>query len=335
MYTVRTLLPGATACSSSCLCHRARVQPQIGARMRALRERVAAAPTLGVVYSSGRPRTVSSASVSQAARPGTIACSTRPLFGWVPSLKVIANMAAAVDGVWVPRIRTNHARAVSRYIVFCRAERVPSQLVFPAHEAVLCAFALSQVGRCAGTTVRNALAGVKAWHTRCNVSYLDSPRLKAIVEGVDRLRPREYIRPLRPPVSISMLRHLAKIPAPLSSLDMVVQSCAHVAFWGQFRLGELLPDTIRSFSSEYHPARGSWEARTGTLVLPWTKTTRRAGARVMLHSQASRTCPRRVVRRHLASSKFPAAAPLCSYIKPDGSATALSKRVFLKRINEL
>jgi hypothetical protein len=253
---------------------------------------------------------------------------------WHPSKALYELTEAALNNGWAHRTRKNHDGAYNRYTRFCDDHRIPARLRFPAHEAVLCAFAGHRMGQSSGAAARNDLAGVKAMHTRHNAPWPESARLSYIVHGVDEGRPASSIRPERLAVSYGMVRSATTRLSPsVRSLDRAVRACAALAFWGQFRLGELLPTAATGWSPSTHPSRACWDGTS--LRLPSTKTTRSKGASVSLHSQSSRTCPIKAMRRYVDEVKAGPGEPLFTYTRPSGDRVSLTKRAFLDRFNEV
>jgi hypothetical protein len=255
--------------------------------------------------------------------------------GWCLPAPVVEATLRTLSHGWAPRTVTNHEGAVSRYERYCHRIGVPLHLVWPAHEPVLCAFAADHAGRVSKSTAQNELAGVKAHHTRLNLPWADSPRIRAILEGVERSRPAHSLQPPRPPVTLSMIRALVTdLSSSPTSLDFAVRACAVLAFWGQFRLGELLPTSQSAFSSTFHPTPASWKGgRSPAVSLPWTKTTRTRGALVPIFKQASRTCPVVNMEYYLARTPPSPGSALFVYERTDGRRIPLTKKVFLERVN--
>jgi hypothetical protein len=163
----------------------------------------------------------------------------------------------------------------------------------------------------------------------------DSPCIRMILKGVERSRPAHSILPPRPPVTLDMIRTLVlELSNKASSLDLAVRACAVLAFWGQFRLGELLLTSQKAFSASFHPTTNCWHDGTSPFVaLPWTKTTRTRGAAVMVFRQASRTCPIVNMRRYLTRFRPLLGSALFTHHRADGTRVPLTKRVFLERVN--
>jgi hypothetical protein len=255
---------------------------------------------------------------------------------WRPSRFTSSKVVEALEGGWAPRTRRGHSSSVRRYLNFCHAERVPQDLRLPAVEQVVCAFAASRTGVISGSTARNDLAGLRAWHVRHNQPWPESRRLRIILEGVERLRPCSSIRDERVPVTLDMIRSLVASLSTSNTFDAAVRTCALLAFWGQCRLGELLPESKSSFSAEYHPSQADWyDGQVVSLRLPWTKTTKSKGASVPLLMQSSRTCPVTALRAFASTSSASPANHLFAYRTKLGHQQPLSKRAFLARVNAI
>jgi integrase len=256
--------------------------------------------------------------------------------GWQPPAALRAlEHRTTLDG-WAPKTRVGHRNAKARFVRFCDAFLVPLNERFPVSEAVLCAFAAHRAGRVAGATVRNDLAGLHAYHTLHGLPWPSPPRLRYIVAGVERARPASSRQALRPPVSLPLLRGVHEGTNLNVGLQAAVRACAFVAFYGQYRMGELLPEAISDFDPRWHPTRAAFHGgRTPSITLPWTKTTLGAGAVITLAPQPhSRTCPVTAIRDFLKRHPMPRRAHLFAY-RVDGVFRPLTKRVFLAEVNAI
>ncbi|PPQ81995.1 hypothetical protein CVT24_009886 [Panaeolus cyanescens] len=259
----------------------------------------------------------------------------------------ITNLQDALDLSWAPQTLKSYSKAVQEYSAFCKHRAIPRFLRFPAHETALCAFAASHLGRYSISTLRNKLSGLKTFHTVHNMQWNDSPRLKAILRGVQRATPRSSTRPKRQPVTATMLSNLITHLDLQNPLDACVAACAATSFWGQCRLGELLPTSaslshphISNLPSRSHLRRSaSRKLRDSSfkLYLPRTKT-KHEGDTVVLNARSHHSNPLPLLRRHLAANPLPSNTPLFAYISPSNVNTPhclLTKRHFLSRCNKV
>ncbi|KAJ6594951.1 hypothetical protein B0H19DRAFT_1247586 [Mycena capillaripes] len=229
-------------------------------------------------------------------------------------------------------------RVVDEFLGFCAIEGVPSKFQLPADEFVLCAFAASSAGVHAGSTVRNKIAALKAWHTAQNAEWKGSSRLHYVLAGVENLAPESSKRKPRPPITSAMLRALYDGLDFTNPRDVAVFAAACIAFWGQCRLGELLPTSSSPAASKNIPTRAhisnsTRNKRSRIIRLPRTKT-KKNGDDVVLVAQATPIDPRVALDMHLLANNFDPNTLLFTFNSPNGS-TQLTKSKFLQRCNEI
>lgn len=254
------------------------------------------------------------------------------------SRKAINSVNFALHHGWADATLKNYGGAVDRFLAFCTSEGVPEELQLPADEFVLCAFAASSAGIHAGSTVRNDIAGVKAWHIAQGADWNGSSRLHYVLSGVENLTPESSKRPPRPPINAAMLSMLYEGLNLSSPADIAVFAAACVAFWGQCRLGEILPASMSPSACRYLPTRRNVSAparakRATVLHLPRTKTKTR-GEDVILVSQTAPLDPRVALEMHLLANRCGDDLPLFTY-QASGSVTILTKPKFLARCNAI
>jgi hypothetical protein len=248
------------------------------------------------------------------------------------------HVTQAIRSGWAGSTIKRYSGAIKHYITFCDAEGVPAHLRFPADEFVLCAFAASSIGRHTRSTPSNRLSALKAWHIAHNLEWKGSSRLRYVLNGVHNLAPSSARRPPRPPINAKMVSQLLEHLDPNSSLDVAIAACATTAFWGQCRLGELLPPSSSVLLSTSLPTRAAFKKsprnpHAFVLHLPSTKT-HRHGQDVVLVSQKPPFNPISLMCRHLQVNDIPNDTHLFSYTSGD-NFVSLTKPVFLRRCNEI
>jgi hypothetical protein len=231
-----------------------------------------------------------------------------------------------------------YSGAIKQFIRFCDAERVPERLRFPADEFVLCAFAASSLRRHAGGTPRSRLSALKAWHTTHNMEWKGSARLRYVLNGVDNSAPTNSRRPPRPPINARMLSQLVGRLDLNSPLDAAVAACATTAFWGQCRLGELLPTTRSPLLATSLPTRSDFKRslrnpQSCILHLPRTKT-HRSGQDIVLVDQCAPINPIFLLKNHIRVNAVPVDQHIFSFTTAD-DRLSLSKSLFLQRCNDI
>ena len=220
---------------------------------------------------------------------------------------------------------------------FCNSERIPHNRRFPTDEIVLCAYAASHLGIISGDTAQKHISGLKAWHSFHNAPWNGGQRLHYVLNGVSRLASPSSSRPPRVPVNYAMIKLLHDKLNPDSNFDTAVLACALITFWGQCRLGELLPTSNRSptthIPSRLNIHRSHKQDKLYILTLPRTKTSMK-GQDIILTPRSDRTNPIRALKKHLTRNHLSRNTPLFSFQTPQGTRR-LTKERFMRRCNEI
>jgi hypothetical protein len=250
-----------------------------------------------------------------------------------------ALIRAAIRNSLAPATLRSYRATVKQFWQFCDREGIPPHQRTPTPEIVLCAFAADGFERLSGSTTQKKIAALKAWHGSNNWPWFGGDRLKRVITGVRNATPHSSIQPKRPNISIQNLITLAHHLNLNDSLDAAVLACASTAFWGQCRLGELIPRSERDYHPGNFPCRKSIRYSPGNkntwiLNLPNTKTSHR-GQDIALISQKGISNPIRILYNHLQVNKISlAGTPLFTYAS-NNRQHILTKNLFLKRCNQI
>lgn len=244
----------------------------------------------------------------------------------------------ALQNSWAPSTLKTYRRAVAQFLHFCAREKIPQHLQTPTPEILLCAFAADNLGQTSGSAARNKIAALKAWHLTNNWPWNGSDRLSRVLNGVHNLTPASSIRPKRLPVSLQALETLTLYLNWSDPFDAAVIACACTAFWGQCRLGELLPSSSSHLSTHSLPSRNSLRHTTTNhsawiLHLPTTKTHRR-GQEVALVHQRGPTSPICALQNHLLTNKGHRNSLLFTF-NHHNTTRALTPKSFMERCNQI
>jgi hypothetical protein len=248
-------------------------------------------------------------------------------------------IAYTIQRSWGSATSKKYANGVTHFIKFCNDNQIPPHMILPASEFTLCAFAAATSGIRAGSTIRNDLTAVRAWHISHYVPWNGGLQLSYVLKGADNLTPRSSFRPLRAPVSIKMILLLHEGLDLSSNFDVLTYFAACAAFWGQLRLGEILMDSANPSSATTSPSLSHLsppnQNGSRTLHLPHTKTANARGELIMLCRQHSLSDPIAALDAHLTMNKLSLLDPLFSYLTTSGDYLYLTKQKFLKRCNSI
>jgi hypothetical protein len=253
---------------------------------------------------------------------------------WRPPAALRALTCRTVMGSWAPNTHVGHRSTQARFDCFCNAHLVPRGKRYPVSKVVLCAFTAHRARRVTGGTVCNNIVGLHAYPIAHALPWPTPPCLKYIITGVEHAWPDSSRLALQPPASLPLLRSIYEETDTGVGLAAAVCACAFAAFYRQFRMGELLPESISTYDPRVHPLRAAWvNGPVPSIRLPWTKTTRNAGAVVALTLQPSSwTCLVAAMCYLVAAHQVPHRAHLFMY-RVARTFRPLMKRVFLAEVN--
>ncbi|KAF9024321.1 hypothetical protein BDZ89DRAFT_1187320 [Hymenopellis radicata] len=248
-------------------------------------------------------------------------------------------------GSWAPSTTKQHKASWQSFATWCEERGIGQDRRLPAAETTLCDYASSWKGRKGSASLPSKMAGIKAVHIVNGVAWNGGQSLKRVMEGVKRLKPVEAARETRAPVTLERMEVLNSHLDPKDGKDACVAAIANIAFFGQCRLGELLPEspdpeklrpnTVPSFNNLGDPI-SSFGSRT--LRLPFTKTKKQEGEDVTICAQKGVADPIKAIDHHAIMNDLDqngGEVPLASFIDEDGDRKLLSKKSFILRCNEI
>ncbi|KAJ7701186.1 hypothetical protein B0H17DRAFT_924790, partial [Mycena rosella] len=231
---------------------------------------------------------------------------------------------------WADSTLTGYGYAVDRFLAFCTAEKIPKKFQLPADKFDLCAFAASGAGVHSGSTTRNNMAALKAWHIAqgqgdplcLSHPWQGSSRLHYVLAGVQNLAPDSSKCPPRPPINSAVLRTLYEGLDFPCLRDVAVFAAACVAFWGQCQLGKILPNTrndpaLAPKPTRAHVSRSHRNKHATKLRLPRTKAIK-SGDDVILVAQSNPINPQIALHALSKIHNIPSSAMLFAYQTPTG-----------------
>ncbi len=190
-----------------------------------------------------------------------------------------------------------------------------------------------------GSTLRNYVAGVKAWHIVHRIEWrICEDEISRLLKAADNLAPPSAIRLKREPFTpnhIEAIRQRLDLTIPM---DAAVYACLAVVFYACISLGEFTTSSKAAFDSARHVSRSSLRTekdRKGNEVvvifLPRTRTAPR-GEDVAFAAQAGPTDPLTALNIHLTVNNPAPNDHLFAYKDKSGILVPLTRSKFLDRI---
>ncbi|THH17690.1 hypothetical protein EUX98_g9078 [Antrodiella citrinella] len=240
--------------------------------------------------------------------------------------KLFSVMLSSLDS----STRKNYGAGLLRFTQFCDCLKVAESDRMPASDALLAAFVAEWSGSVARTTVDTWLAGLGFWHSLNGAPWNGGKMLKATCTAVAKTQPTK--KPKRPPVT---LEHMHALRA---GLDLTDSFDAAV-------LGELVIPSTNTFNPSKHVSKAAAigyhalpnRKEYASFHIPWTKTTKQAGADIVATENDDATSAITALRHHQnANHAVPSSAPLFAFETADQQGWApMTKPWFLDRCNEV
>jgi len=250
-----------------------------------------------------------------------------------------ASIASALKNAHSSSTASNFSRIRKEFVRFCRSKHYAKRDIFPAHEDILCAYALSFAANIAGSTVRVKMSALKKWHAYNKRPWLGGAKLQSILDYVEKATPASSRLPPRAPVTTSMLQHLFHDLDLTQPLDAAVFAIALMSFFSQLRLGEI----TSSHRSLTHPKASNipcfehvtppTDRSPPTLFLPQTKTSGHKGDSVILPRQELPFDAWSAFRNHCRVNEGKASIPIASFLDAKRKRVILTTKMFLQRCN--
>jgi hypothetical protein len=239
---------------------------------------------------------------------------------------------------WADSTWRNYEGSIKRFGHFCAGLGMELSAELSVDEQVLCLFIQSLAGLRSGSHIRNEIAAIRAFHIINNLHWHDSVRLRYMLKAADNVAPISSHRHPRLAVDVRMLVHLhgsLDLSCPFDACCFAVATCA---FWGQARLGELIPSALSNRRFDRLPSLddlkpASTSAGSRVLLIPWTKTTGQKGAKIFLCRQKGETDAIAALENHVKVN-VPTPGMLFSFRVRD-DLRKMTKSRFLLRINSI
>ncbi|KAF5320596.1 hypothetical protein D9611_013734 [Ephemerocybe angulata] len=247
---------------------------------------------------------------------------------------------------WSLSTRRTYGAGLLVFHVWCdlREPPVPESQRAPVSMSLLLEFLSSCAGAYSGSTAKNYVYGVRAWHTTHAIPWrVDEIHLSAALTAIEKMTPPTSRRPKRPPVTVGYIEKIAPYFDLSSPFDAAIFAALTTTFWSLARLGEFTVNPDKGpFSPATHVTRSGVSAegsvgRLGlpvtTFFLPTTKTAPVHGERVQWSRQQGPSDPQAALEAHLAVNSPGSGDHLFAW-RSKGRLKPLERAAFLRRVNQ-
>ncbi|KAJ3769839.1 hypothetical protein FB446DRAFT_672002 [Lentinula raphanica] len=238
-----------------------------------------------------------------------------------------------------------YASGLLSFHVFCDSRSIPEEQRAPCSSDLLLAWISTMAGTYAGTSVKNYIHGIRAWHIIHGVDWqINKDALDTMITGAERLQPERSRRKKRQPFTTEYIAKILEDLDPSSPLDVACRGCLTTAFYCAARVGELTVPNLREFSPQKHVTtqqlrmgidRNGFRCRI--IHVPATKSSPIEGEDIYFSGQLGTTDPDEALNLHLAFNRPEAHEHLFTYSSTSNgkaSRRPLTKSAFITQIQK-
>ena len=164
--------------------------------------------------------------------------------------------------------------------------------------------------------LQNYISAIRTMHVchGMNVSYFDHPSIPLFIKSIQKTS--TFKVNLKHIVDISLLKSIVAT-CDLTYLGYIFKTCYLMAFFGFFRLSNLVPHTTSSFSMLKHVTKGDvfFNKKSTTILITWSKTMQdnKQAKLIELPVLNNSLCPTNAIKFCLKSTPGDRNSPLFQY----------------------
>ncbi|KIK52989.1 hypothetical protein GYMLUDRAFT_946159 [Collybiopsis luxurians FD-317 M1] len=238
-----------------------------------------------------------------------------------------------------------YASGLLAFHVFCDSRSIPEDQRASCSGDLLNTWMATMTGNYAGTSVKNYVHGVRAWHIIHGVRWnIDKATFDTMIQGAERLQPERSRRKKRQPFTPDYITKLLEDLDTTNPLDVACGGCLTTSFFCAARVGELTVPTLRDFSPEKYitpsDVRNATDRngfQTTILHIPHTKSSQIKGEDLYFSRQLGSADPDSWLHRQFTVNKPGPSEHLFTYSHTTSNKTTrrpLTKSAFIQRIHK-
>ena len=248
-----------------------------------------------------------------------------------------------LEDAFAPTTRATYGTGLGAFHDYCDLRNISEDHRAPIDPTVLSCFIAHCIGTYGGSTIRNYVYGIRAWHIVHGMRWELIPNeLEALFKAGNKLSPKESRKKEKKPWTKEILTIICKSLKLDDPKDAAILTCLTTAFWGTARLGEVTIPNLKSFKPETHVKvsdvrhdvldRNS--LKQTVIFIPWTKVAREKGEDIFWAEQDGDVDPKNALTNHLKINNPPKESHLFAF-KHENTMRPMTRNIFLTRINKI
>lgn len=213
----------------------------------------------------------------------------------------LQRISSVLEEAYTPSTRGTYSTGLFAFHLFCNIKNIREQHRAPMDPTILASFISMLAGTYTGTTIKNFVYGVRAWHIIHGAAWkINATQLQTLLITGRRLTPPDTRKKEKAPWSIEYLEKICQGLNRKSPKDAAVLACLTTAFWGTARVGEVMVPDAKSFNPNVHvkpsDIRFEVQDKNGLVQtefhLPWTKSAKEQGENIYWAQQDGASDPK-------------------------------------------
>jgi hypothetical protein len=239
--------------------------------------------------------------------------------------------------------RSTYGSGLYLFHLFCDYKEVEERHRAPVNPTVLASFISTLVGTYGGSTIKNCVYSIRAWHITHGLPWNPNPNeVEALLTAGKKMAPTESKKKEKEPWTVEYLSKICEALDKNDPKDAAVLTCLTTAFWGTARLGEVTVPRLDAFNPRIHvkgsdvsdDERDRNNLKQTTFFLPWTKAAKEKGETIFWAKQDGITDPHAALENHRRVNNPAKDEHLFSF-KFKNSTRPMTKSILLTRVNQI
>ena len=255
----------------------------------------------------------------------------------------LTRIKEVLQETFAPNTRSTYGTGLLMFHIFCDQKEIEEEHRAPVNQTVLSSFISTLAGTYGGSTIRNYVYGIRAWHIVHGAKWkINDNEAEALLKAGNKLSPKDARRKEKQPWTLKYLTDICEKLNKDNPKDAAILACLTTAFWGTARLGEVTVEKLDGFnpdihvkvSNVQHGVKDRNNLEETIIFIPWTKAARERGEKIFWAKQNGVVDPQNALANHIKINNPPEGNHLFAFKHNDGMRP-MTRTIFLTRIHKI
>ena len=244
---------------------------------------------------------------------------------------------------FAPNTRNTYGTGLLVFHIFCDHKNIEEEHRAPVNSTVIASFISTLAGTYGGSTIRNYVYGIRAWHIIHGAEWkMIETEVEALLKASIKMSPKEARKKEKEPWMVEYLTKICENLSTSDPKDVAIHACLTTAFWGTARLGEVTVPRLDSFDPTIHikisnvqqDVQDRNDLEETVIFIPWTKVAREKGENIFWAKQNGIVDPKNALANHIKINNPPEENHLFAFKHGEGMRP-MTRSIFLTRVGKI